>query len=62
MSAALLRLSSSRATTAATTSYAIGGCSVRFATKMAGGSTQNGRDSIGKRLGIKKFGGSDLSF
>jgi large subunit ribosomal protein L27 len=34
-----------------------GGYSVRFATKMAGGSTQNGRDSIGKRLGIKKYGG-----
>ena len=30
---------------------------IRFATKMAGGSTTNGRDSIGKRLGIKKYGG-----
>lgn len=30
---------------------------VRFATKKAGGSTRNGRDSIGKRLGVKKLGG-----
>lgn len=30
---------------------------VRFATKLAGGSTQNGRDSVGKRLGVKKLGG-----
>ncbi|CAM9462399.1 unnamed protein product [Phaeothamnion confervicola] len=30
---------------------------VRHATKKAGGSTKNGRDSIGKRLGVKKFGG-----
>lgn len=29
----------------------------RFATKKAGGSTRNGRDSIGRRLGLKKFGG-----
>ena len=28
-----------------------------MAHKKAGGSTKNGRDSIGKRLGIKKFGG-----
>ena len=27
-----------------------------MATKKAGGSTQNGRDSAGRRLGIKKFG------
>eukprot|EP01038_Epipyxis_sp_PR26KG_P010333 gene10333-13883_t len=30
---------------------------IRWATKKAGGSTRNGRDSIGKRLGLKKFGG-----
>ncbi|KAJ1439406.1 ribosomal L27 protein-domain-containing protein [Ochromonadaceae sp. CCMP2298] len=30
---------------------------IRFATKKAGGSTKNGRDSAGKRLGVKKFGG-----
>ena len=28
-----------------------------MAHKKAGGSTQNGRDSRGKRLGVKKFGG-----
>lgn len=28
-----------------------------MATKKAGGSTKNGRDSKSKRLGIKKFGG-----
>ena len=28
-----------------------------MAHKKAGGSTRNGRDSSGKRLGIKKFGG-----
>lgn len=28
-----------------------------MAHKKGGGSTQNGRDSISKRLGIKKFGG-----
>ena len=30
---------------------------IRTATKKAGGSIKNGRDSVGKRLGIKKFGG-----
>jgi large subunit ribosomal protein L27 len=30
---------------------------VRHATKKGGGSTRNGRDSIGRRLGVKKFGG-----
>lgn len=30
---------------------------VRTATKKAGGSTKNGRDSPGQRLGVKKFGG-----
>ncbi|WVQ85858.1 54S ribosomal protein L27, mitochondrial [Cryptococcus sp. DSM 104549] len=29
---------------------------VRFASKAAGGKSKNGRDSIGKRLGVKKFG------
>jgi large subunit ribosomal protein L27 len=28
-----------------------------MAHKKAGGSSKNGRDTIGKRLGIKKFGG-----
>jgi large subunit ribosomal protein L27 len=28
-----------------------------MATKKAGGSSKNGRDSIGKRLGVKLFGG-----
>lgn len=28
-----------------------------MATKKAGGSSKNGRDSKGKRLGVKKFGG-----
>eukprot|EP01108_Squamamoeba_japonica_P005958 TRINITY_DN47_c0_g5_i1.p1 TRINITY_DN47_c0_g5~~TRINITY_DN47_c0_g5_i1.p1 ORF type:complete len:154 (+),score=47.05 TRINITY_DN47_c0_g5_i1:77-538(+) len=31
--------------------------SVRFASKKAGGSTSNGRDSNPKYLGVKKFGG-----
>ena len=30
---------------------------VRFATKKAGGSSRNGRDSDGRRLGVRKFGG-----
>ncbi|OQS00180.1 50S ribosomal protein L27 [Thraustotheca clavata] len=30
---------------------------VRHASKKSGGSTKNGRDSISKRLGVKKFGG-----
>ncbi len=28
-----------------------------MSTKKGGGSTRNGRDSAGKRLGLKKFGG-----
>jgi large subunit ribosomal protein L27 len=28
-----------------------------MATSKSGGSTQNGRDSISKRLGVKRFGG-----
>jgi large subunit ribosomal protein L27 len=28
-----------------------------MATKKAGGSSKNGRDSIGRRLGVKKYGG-----
>ena len=31
-----------------------------MAHKKAGGSTRNGRDSHGKRLGIKKFGGQTV--
>jgi len=29
----------------------------RTATKKSGGSSKNGRDSAGRRLGVKKFGG-----
>ena len=32
-----------------------------MATKKAGGSTRNGRDSCGKRLGVKIFGGAFVS-
>jgi large subunit ribosomal protein L27 len=32
-----------------------------MATKKAGGSSRNGRDSCGKRLGVKIFGGSFAS-
>lgn len=31
-----------------------------MATKKAGGSTKNGRDSESKRLGVKKFGGENV--
>ena len=31
-----------------------------MAHKKAGGSTNNGRDSISKRLGVKHFGGEDV--
>ena len=31
-----------------------------MAHKKAGGSTNNGRDSISKRLGVKKFGGEHV--
>ncbi|MCS6876949.1 MAG: 50S ribosomal protein L27 [Geminicoccaceae bacterium] len=31
-----------------------------MAHKKAGGSSRNGRDSIGKRLGVKKFGGQHV--
>ena len=31
-----------------------------MATKKAGGSSRNGRDSIGRRLGVKKFGGEKV--
>lgn len=31
-----------------------------MAHKKAGGSTSNGRDSIGRRLGVKKFGGEKV--
>lgn len=31
-----------------------------MAHKKAGGSTRNGRDSISKRLGVKKFGGEQV--
>lgn len=31
-----------------------------MAQKKAGGSTKNGRDSAGKRLGVKKFGGEKI--
>lgn len=31
-----------------------------MATKKAGGSSRNGRDSEGRRLGVKKFGGEQV--
>lgn len=31
-----------------------------MASKKAGGSTANGRDSAGRRLGVKRFGGQDV--
>ena len=31
-----------------------------MAHKKAGGSTKNGRDSVSKRLGVKRFGGQDV--
>jgi len=31
-----------------------------MAHKKAGGSTRNGRDSISKRLGVKRFGGENV--
>ena len=31
-----------------------------MASKKAGGSTKNGRDSHGKRLGVKRFGGQKV--
>ncbi|MEM7007774.1 MAG: 50S ribosomal protein L27 [Thermodesulfobacteriota bacterium] len=31
-----------------------------MSTKKGGGSSRNGRDSDGKRLGLKKFGGEDV--
>ena len=32
-----------------------------MAQKKAGGSTRNGRDSTSKRLGVKRFGGQEVS-
>jgi large subunit ribosomal protein L27 len=32
-----------------------------MAQKKAGGSSRNGRDSAGRRLGVKKFGGESVS-
>lgn len=32
-----------------------------MAHKKAAGSSRNGRDSAGKRLGVKRFGGEDVS-
>ena len=31
-----------------------------MATKKAGGSSRNGRDSAGRRLGVKKYGGQSV--
>ncbi len=31
-----------------------------MAHKKAGGSSRNGRDSVGRRLGVKKFGGEEV--
>ncbi|KAI9322210.1 ribosomal L27 protein-domain-containing protein [Dichotomocladium elegans] len=33
---------------------------LRWASKKSGGSTRNGRDSAGRRLGVKKFGGQEV--
>ncbi|KAI9280127.1 ribosomal L27 protein-domain-containing protein [Sporodiniella umbellata] len=33
---------------------------VRWATKKSGGSSRNGRDSAGRRLGVKMFGGQQV--
>ena len=32
-----------------------------MAHKKAGGSTRNGRDSVSKRLGVKRFGGEEVA-
>ncbi len=32
-----------------------------MAHKKAAGSSKNGRDSVGKRLGVKRFGGQEVS-
>ena len=32
-----------------------------MAHKKAGGSSKNGRDSVGKRLGVKRFGGEKVT-
>jgi len=32
-----------------------------MAHKKAGGSSKNGRDSVGKRLGVKRFGGQNVT-
>ena len=32
-----------------------------MSTKKGGGSTKNGRDSVGKRLGVKLFGGQKVN-
>ncbi len=32
-----------------------------MAHKKAGGSSKNGRDSIGKRLGVKRYGGQEVT-
>ncbi len=34
---------------------------LRHATKKAGGSSSNGRDSMGRRLGVKRFGGQGVT-
>lgn len=31
-----------------------------MASKSSGGSSRNGRDSVGRRLGVKKFGGEQV--
>ncbi|CAO3626059.1 unnamed protein product [Cunninghamella echinulata] len=33
---------------------------MRYASKKSGGSSRNGRDSAGRRLGVKKFGGQQV--
>lgn len=49
-----------RAHTPNRTGSLFGGLLCRTATKKAGGSSKNGRDSPGQRLGVKKFGGQTV--
>lgn len=63
--ASTVRSAAAAAATAATATaapfgLAWGGVSCRTATKKAGGSSKNGRDSPGQRLGVKKFGGQTV--
>ncbi|KNC48868.1 50S ribosomal protein L27 [Thecamonas trahens ATCC 50062] len=53
----MLRMAVTRAAALASTPSAMVGAGwVRMASKKAGGTTKNNRDSPGQRLGVKKFG------